>query len=80
MHVAMKRWGRAVTVAAAMAAAAVTAMPGASAAPTTSQLAAPSEIRTFADKCLDVYGFVTDDGTRIVQYTCNGKANQHFRI
>jgi hypothetical protein len=31
-------------------------------------------------KCLDVLAFGTDNGTKIVQYTCNGYDNQKFAI
>ncbi|MDH6580269.1 RICIN domain-containing protein [Kitasatospora sp. MAP5-34] len=37
------------------------------------------EIRTFAGKCLDVWDGRADDGTNLIQYTCTGQANQHFK-
>jgi hypothetical protein len=38
------------------------------------------EIRSRASNmCLDVYGFGTADGDPVVQWTCNGAANQQWR-
>ncbi|MFI9040419.1 RICIN domain-containing protein, partial [Streptomyces sp. NPDC053726] len=38
------------------------------------------EIRTFADKCLDVKEQSRADDVPIIQYECAGTANQQFRI
>ncbi|MDF5753627.1 RICIN domain-containing protein [Spongiactinospora sp. TRM90649] len=37
-------------------------------------------IFTFAEKCVDVQGRSIDIETPIIQFTCNGAANQEFRI
>lgn len=34
----------------------------------------------FADKCVDVYGANTGNDVPIIQWTCNGQANQRFEI
>jgi ricin-type beta-trefoil lectin protein len=46
---------------------------------TTAQAAAP-QILTFANKCVDVAGGNTADGTQIRQWTCNGTVSQNFTI
>ncbi|SPL91441.1 Gll4251 protein [[Actinomadura] parvosata subsp. kistnae] len=38
------------------------------------------EIQTHADKCFDVSGASTDDRAPIVQYGCDNKAHQRFRL
>ncbi|MFE7357064.1 RICIN domain-containing protein [Streptomyces sp. NPDC057543] len=38
------------------------------------------EIRTFADKCLDVKDRSPADGAPIIQWSCNGGPNQRFRM
>ena len=43
------------------------------------QAAAP-QILTFANKCVDVAGGGTADGTLIRQWTCNGTVSQQFSI
>ncbi|GAA4106580.1 MULTISPECIES: RICIN domain-containing protein [Actinomadura] len=37
-------------------------------------------IVTLHDKCLDVRGGDSDDGTPVIQYRCRGTANQRFRL
>ncbi|MFC4113150.1 RICIN domain-containing protein [Nonomuraea zeae] len=38
------------------------------------------EIQTFADRCFDVAGASTQDGAPIIQFGCDGKSHQRFRI
>ncbi|GAA3533070.1 hypothetical protein GCM10022419_010280 [Nonomuraea rosea] len=38
------------------------------------------EIQTFADKCFDVAGVSTQDGAPIIQFGCDGKSHQRFRV
>ncbi|GAA4985096.1 hypothetical protein HD597_004089 [Nonomuraea thailandensis] len=38
-----------------------------------------SEVRWFGDYCLDVSGFGTNNGTRVVLWQCHGGHNQLFR-
>jgi len=45
----------------------------------TAQAAAP-QILTFANKCVDVRGANTGDGTLIDEWTCNGTVSQQFSI
>jgi hypothetical protein len=45
----------------------------------TAQAAAP-QILTFANKCVDVRGANTGDGTLIDEWTCNGTVAQNFSI
>ncbi|MFB9930333.1 RICIN domain-containing protein [Amycolatopsis halotolerans] len=47
---------------------------------TQSAQAAAPQILTFWNKCVDVRGGKTDDGTRIDEWTCNGTVSQEFTI
>jgi CSLREA domain-containing protein len=48
--------------------------PNAPAAPTNALL------QSFAGKCLDVYGALTDPGTATIQYDCHGQVNQRWTL
>ncbi|MDH6580271.1 RICIN domain-containing protein [Kitasatospora sp. MAP5-34] len=70
---------RALTVL-AFAASAVSATPLVATADTPAPVTGPHQIKTFANKCLDVWGGHANDGTGIIQYTCWGHDNQTFTI
>nr|WP_240508258.1 RICIN domain-containing protein [Streptomyces ossamyceticus] len=37
-------------------------------------------VNQHSGKCLDVNGASTTDGAAVIQYTCNGAANQQFQL
>jgi len=37
-------------------------------------------VAAHSGKCLDVYGALTDDDTPVIQWTCHGGENQHWRL
>ena len=50
-------------------------------APPPAPAPAPEEITAYhAGRCLDVDGMSTSDGARVQQYSCNGGANQRWRL
>jgi len=59
--------------------AALLSLAGAVTTAQTAQAAAP-QILTFANKCVDVRGANTGDGTPIDEWTCNGTVAQNFTI
>ncbi|KND45759.1 RICIN domain-containing protein [Streptomyces stelliscabiei] len=79
MHSTIKT-GRRALVVLAVAASAVTAAPVVNTAAAAGSDAPQVQIRTFADKCLDVYQGRSGDETPIFQYACHGSFNQRFKI